>query len=62
MKKRKLSPRKERQAKRAERSHETPSRRNFLKIARNGMIGSAVLGGGGLWALSSLRTFAAEHD
>ena len=62
MKKRKPSARKQRQAVRSEASVPEPNRRDVMKIARNGLVGSALLGGGGLWAASSMRAFAAEHD
>ncbi|WP_300062038.1 hypothetical protein [uncultured Roseobacter sp.] len=39
-----------------------PSRRNVMKLLRNGVIGAAVVGGGGYVALGSFRAYAAEHD
>ncbi|MEM6387271.1 MAG: hypothetical protein AAF718_13660 [Pseudomonadota bacterium] len=62
MKKRKPSARKRRQEQQSPSGAYTPNRRDVMKLARNGLIGSAVLGGGGLWAHSSMRAFAAEHD
>lgn len=38
------------------------SRRNLLKLMRNGLIGAAVVGGGGYFAVGSFRAYAAEHD
>lgn len=37
-------------------------RRRMLRLARNGVIGGAVLGGAGWWGLSAMRATAAEHD
>ncbi|MEM1074804.1 MAG: hypothetical protein AAF665_05270 [Pseudomonadota bacterium] len=38
------------------------TRRDVLKIARNGALGLAAVGGAGYWALGSFRAYAAEHD
>ncbi|MEP3917745.1 thioredoxin family protein [Ascidiaceihabitans sp.] len=39
-----------------------PSRRNVLKLLRNGAIGGVVLAGGGYIARGSFQAHAAEHD
>ena len=39
-----------------------PTRRDMLKLGRNGAIGLAVVAGGGYWASGSFRAYAAEHD
>jgi len=39
-----------------------PDRRRTLIWLRNGVIGAAVLGGGGYLAAGSFRAYAAEHD
>lgn len=39
-----------------------PSRRDILKLARNGVIGAAVIGSGGYFAVESFLAYAAEHD
>lgn len=39
-----------------------PSRRDALKLMRNGAIAAAVVGGGGYFAMGSFRAYAAEHD
>lgn len=62
MKKRKQSARKQNKAQRKAASTAQPNRRDVMKLARNGLIGGVVLGGGGLWVSSSVRAFAAEHD
>ena len=41
---------------------EEPTRRDVLKLARNGAIGTAALGGAGWWAVSGVRAVAAEQD
>lgn len=38
------------------------SRRDVLKLLRNGGIGAAVLAGGGYFGVGSYRAYAAEHD
>lgn len=39
-----------------------PTRRDALKMFRNGGIAVAALGGAGYWAFGSFRAYAAEHD
>ncbi len=41
---------------------EEPTRRDVLKLARNGAIGTVALGGAGWWAVSGVRAVAAEQD
>lgn len=38
------------------------SRRDVLKLGRNGAIAAVVVAGGGYWGLGSFRAYAAEHD
>ncbi|MEP0962458.1 MAG: thioredoxin family protein [Roseobacter sp.] len=38
------------------------SRREVLKLIRNGAVGVAAIGGAGYWASGSFRAYAAEHD
>ncbi|QMU56969.1 MAG: hypothetical protein GKR98_01370 [Boseongicola sp.] len=38
------------------------SRRDFLRLSRNGLIGVGAVGGIGWWAVSGVRATAAEHD
>lgn len=38
------------------------SRRDVMKIMRNGGLGLAAIGGAGYWASGSFRAYAAEHD
>ena len=37
-------------------------RRDVLKLMRNGALGLVALGGGSAWAVTSFRTYTAEHD
>ena len=60
MKKKKQKPRKSNR-KQVQAAPE-PTRRDMLKLARNGAIGVAVLGGGGYLALGAVRAGAAEYD
>ncbi|WP_299286225.1 hypothetical protein [uncultured Tateyamaria sp.] len=39
-----------------------PSRRDVLKLGRNGAIGLTAVAGGGVWGFGSFRAYAAEHD
>lgn len=39
-----------------------PSRRDVLKLARNGAVGAVALGGVGYFGMGSFRAHAAEHD
>ncbi|WP_299826619.1 thioredoxin family protein [uncultured Roseobacter sp.] len=39
-----------------------PSRRDMLKLLRNGGIGAVILTGGGYFGVGSYRAYAAEHD
>ena len=39
-----------------------PTRRDVLKLARNGALGLAAAGGAAFWATGSFRAYAAEHD
>lgn len=39
-----------------------PSRRDMLKLLRNGAIGAAAVAGGGYFAVGSFRAYAEEHD
>ncbi|WP_299782071.1 hypothetical protein [uncultured Roseobacter sp.] len=39
-----------------------PSRRDMLKLLRNGGIGAVILAGGGYFGVGSYRAYAAEHD
>ncbi|WP_300015637.1 thioredoxin family protein [uncultured Roseobacter sp.] len=39
-----------------------PSRRDMLKLLRNGGIGAVILAGGGYFGIGSYRVYAAEHD
>ena len=38
------------------------SRRDVLRLARNGAIAAAVVGGGGFFTIRSVRAMQAEHD
>lgn len=38
------------------------TRRDFLKILRNGGVGGVVIAGGGYFAFGSFTAYAAEHD
>lgn len=59
--KKKTQARKKKQAEAAAASAE-PTRRDVMKLARNGAIGAVALGGVGWWALSGIRATAAEMD
>lgn len=61
MKKRKPSPRKQKQAKEAAAQGE-PTRRDTLKLLRTGLVGGVALGGAGWWVVSGVRATAAEQD
>ncbi|WP_298843506.1 thioredoxin family protein [uncultured Roseobacter sp.] len=39
-----------------------PTRRDVLRLVRNGAGAALVVGGGGYFALGSFRAYAAEHD
>ena len=39
-----------------------PTRRDAMKVLRNGVIGAGIVAGGGFTALGSFRAYAAEHD
>ncbi|MFK7762187.1 MAG: thioredoxin family protein [Roseobacter sp.] len=39
-----------------------PTRRDALKMFRNGGLAIAAAGGAGYWAFGSFRAYAAEHD
>lgn len=52
--------RKTRKSKTADKAE--PSRRDMLKLLRNGALGVAAVGGAGYWATGSFQAYAAEHD
>ncbi|MEM1372228.1 MAG: hypothetical protein AAGG72_08405 [Pseudomonadota bacterium] len=58
--KKKINARKKKQAQVAAAAQ--PDRRDILKLARNGALGAAALGGVSWWALSGIRATAAEMD
>ena len=58
--KKKTNARKKKQAEAAAAAEST--RRDVMKLARNGAIGAVVLGGAGWWVLSGIRATAAEMD
>ncbi|WP_187431524.1 hypothetical protein ROLI_009000 [Roseobacter fucihabitans] len=39
-----------------------PTRRDVIKLLRNGMIATVAVAGGGYFAMGSFRVYAAEHD
>ncbi|WP_227270612.1 YbbN family protein [Roseobacter weihaiensis] len=41
---------------------EETTRRDMLKLMRNGALGVVTVGGVGYWAAGSFRAYAAEHD
>ena len=62
MKKKKQKPRKSTGRNKQVQAAPDASRRDVLKLARNGAIGAAVLGVGGYFALGAVRAGAAEYD
>lgn len=59
--------RKPRQPQKRQRANDQPvaqslDRRRFLRLARNGAIGAAVLGGAGIFGTRSVMATIAEHD
>lgn len=51
-----------RKAKAAAATASEPTRRDVLKLARNGAIATAAVAGVGYFAVGSYRAYAAEHD